>query len=232
MQKKILLGKLSHFVIWMTSLACFSVLFSIKSLNFLWALLKAAHLLEFFLDMSLFFLLVRSNSSRKSPCFCSKSWSYFSKSEISSSAPLICFSNYSFCKSKCECRSLRSAVFRSRSFWSLEKERFKTWHSWQKKVEGLTSVFGFWGQVQTLSWFWKNKTFGISVFYAFTVLFEFNISIVCKFLVKCFYVCLHGSRVWRSKGFQSFQQLILCLRDGWLGSSFFQTKHNFICGFG
>ena len=232
MQKKILLGKLSHFVIWMTSLACFSVLFSIKSLNFLWALLKAAHLLEFFLDMSLFFLLVRSNSSRKSPCFCSKSWSYISKSEISSSAPLICFSNYSFCKSKCECRSLRSAVFRSRSFWSLEKERFKTWHSWQEKVEGLTSVFGFWGQVQTLSWFWKNKTFGISVFYAFTVLFEFNISIVCKFLVKCFYVCLHGSRVWRSKGFQSFQQLILCLRDGWLGSSFFQTKHNFICGFG
>ena len=105
----------------------------------------AAHLLRNFFWYEFVFPLVGSNSSCKSLCFCSESWSCYSKSEVFWSAPFICFSNDSFCKSKHECRSMHSAVFRSSSFWNLERDHFKTWHSWQEKFEGLASVFCFLG---------------------------------------------------------------------------------------
>ena len=113
---------------------------------------------------------------------CSKSWSCVSKSQISSNATFICFSNASFCKAKHECKSLHSAVFRSRPFWSLERENFKTWNSWQEKFEGLPSVFCFLG-AGLPSYFvtcffgsgGKTKLFGIPVFCVFTDLFELHI---------------------------------------------------------
>ena len=107
------------------------------------ALLKALHLLANFNLYNFNSFLASSSSPCKIACFCWRSKSCFSNSEILSTAP--CFSNWknSLSERKCECNSEHSDVFRVRSSCSCEIETCKTGQVSQMKLVGLAFRLGF-----------------------------------------------------------------------------------------
>ena len=107
------------------------------------ALLKALHLPANVNLHSFNSFLALNSSPGTTACFCWKSRSCFSNSEIFSSA--LCFSNWknSLSERKCECSSEHSDVFRERSFCSCDIETGKSGQFSQMNLVGLAFRFVF-----------------------------------------------------------------------------------------
>ena len=107
------------------------------------ALLKALHLLANFALCYFNSFLASISSPCKIACFCWKSRSCYSNSEILWSA--LCFSNWKIFLSehKCESNSEHSDVFKVRSSCSCEIETCKTGQFSKMKLVGLACDFGF-----------------------------------------------------------------------------------------